>query len=76
MFQFDWNDHVRTEVEDLAIDILRNEPVGRDVDGQIYWTQVSMGQIIFVSIFFSFRLTRQQTSEFTQRTTSSILGVA
>ena len=52
MFQFDWNDHVRTEVEDLAIDILRNEPVGRDVDGQIYWTQVSMGQIIFVSIFF------------------------
>lgn len=39
--QFDWNDHVRTEVEELAVEVLRQEPVGRDVDGHIYWTQVN-----------------------------------
>ena len=67
---------MRTEVEDLAIEVLRNEPVGRDVDGQIYWTQVSKGRINVSLHLFTFRLTRQQTSEFTQRTTSSTLGVA
>ena len=38
--QFDRNDHVRMEVEQIEGEVLRKEPTGRDVDGQIYWTQI------------------------------------
>ena len=38
--QFDRNDQVRMEVEEIEGKILRQEPTGRDVDGHIYWTQI------------------------------------
>ena len=40
--QFDWNELVRALVEDLPVEALRNEPSGRDIDGQRYWTQVTI----------------------------------
>lgn len=39
--QFDWNERIRVLVDDLPAEILRYEPTGRDIDGKIYWTQVS-----------------------------------
>ena len=38
--QFDRNDQVRMEVEEIDGEILRQDPTGRDVDGHIYWTQI------------------------------------
>ena len=38
--QFDWNELVRALVDDLPVEALRNEPTGKDIDGNIYWTQV------------------------------------
>ena len=40
--QFDWNERIRMLVDDLPAETLRYEPTGRDIDGKIYWTQVSL----------------------------------
>lgn len=38
--QFDWNELVRALVDDLPVEAMRNEPTGKDIEGQRYWTQV------------------------------------
>ena len=53
--QFDWNELVRALVDDLPVEAMRNEPTGKDIDGQRYWTQVSISikdRIKYITIFF------------------------
>ena len=40
--QFDWNERIRMLCDDLPVEALRNEPTGKDIEGKIYWTQVSI----------------------------------
>ena len=40
--QFDWNERIRMLVDDLPVEKLRCEPTGTDIEGKIYWTQVSI----------------------------------
>ena len=39
--QFEWNENLRKVIDDLPTEALRNEPTGRDIEGNLYWTQVN-----------------------------------
>ena len=40
--QFEWNEPLRFLVDDLPVEVLRNEPTGRDIHGKTYWTQARL----------------------------------
>ena len=38
--QFDWNIKLKDTIDEMTIEEMRQEPTGRDADGQNYWVQV------------------------------------
>ena len=44
--QFEWNDNLRKVIDDLPTEALRNDPTGRDIEGNFYWTQVNYNRCL------------------------------